>query len=276
MPEHKIGTREEWQAARDELAKLEAEQAERNEEIKRKRLDLPWVPVEKEYEFDTEDGKKTPRRALRRPLAAARLQRHVRPRLHARRLPRLHQPRRRARRLARPPEPSRRDAALLLAGADRAADRLQAADGLAVPLRLHLQHRLRLRLRPRADRGAGAADSRGQGDDRQPARVAPGVVSARSAPSSRTGCARTRAGSPSRARTAPSTTPTPCRRPTRSSRRTSASCSSERRNPSPPSPARGGRTSTRTDAEQIGRPPGVVRAQIPSFPPVRGGACTRA
>jgi hypothetical protein len=34
MPEHKIGTREEWQAARDELAKLEAEQAEQNEEIK--------------------------------------------------------------------------------------------------------------------------------------------------------------------------------------------------------------------------------------------------
>src|ERR671937_1256076 len=59
MPEHKIGTREEWQSARDELAKLEAEQAERNEEIKRKRLDLPWVRVEKEYELDTEDGKKT-------------------------------------------------------------------------------------------------------------------------------------------------------------------------------------------------------------------------
>ena len=59
MVEHKIATREEWQAARDELAKLEAEQAERNEEIKRKRLELPWVPVEKEYEFDTEDGKKT-------------------------------------------------------------------------------------------------------------------------------------------------------------------------------------------------------------------------
>jgi predicted dithiol-disulfide oxidoreductase (DUF899 family) len=59
MREHKIGTREEWQAARDELAKLEAEQAEQNQEIKKKRLDLPWVPVEKEYEFDTEDGKKT-------------------------------------------------------------------------------------------------------------------------------------------------------------------------------------------------------------------------
>jgi predicted dithiol-disulfide oxidoreductase (DUF899 family) len=59
MPEHKVGTREEWQAARDELAKLEAEQARRGEEIKRKRRELPWVPVEKEYEFDTEEGRKT-------------------------------------------------------------------------------------------------------------------------------------------------------------------------------------------------------------------------
>jgi len=46
MPEHKIGTREEWQAARGELAKLEAEQAKRNEEITSTRRDLPWVRVE--------------------------------------------------------------------------------------------------------------------------------------------------------------------------------------------------------------------------------------
>jgi predicted dithiol-disulfide oxidoreductase (DUF899 family) len=59
MAEHRVGTREEWQAARDELAKLEAEQAERGAEISRKRRELPWVPVEKEYEFDTQDGKKT-------------------------------------------------------------------------------------------------------------------------------------------------------------------------------------------------------------------------
>src|ERR1043166_1323994 len=59
MAEHKTGTREEWQAARDELAKLEAEQADRHQEIKSKRLELPWVPVEKEYEFDTEEGKKS-------------------------------------------------------------------------------------------------------------------------------------------------------------------------------------------------------------------------
>src|SRR3981081_964156 len=59
MHEHRIGTREEWQVARDELAKLEAEQAKQNEVITGARRDLPWVRVEKEYEFDTENGKKT-------------------------------------------------------------------------------------------------------------------------------------------------------------------------------------------------------------------------
>jgi predicted dithiol-disulfide oxidoreductase (DUF899 family) len=59
MPEHKVATREEWQAARDELAKLEAEHAELNQEIVKKRLELPWVPVEKEYVFETQDGKKS-------------------------------------------------------------------------------------------------------------------------------------------------------------------------------------------------------------------------
>jgi predicted dithiol-disulfide oxidoreductase (DUF899 family) len=59
MPEHRIGSREDWRVARDELAKLETEQAERNEEIERRRRDLPWVRVAKEYEFDTEEGKKS-------------------------------------------------------------------------------------------------------------------------------------------------------------------------------------------------------------------------
>ena len=59
MPEHTIGTREEWRAARDELAKLEAEHAALSEKVTEQRRRLPWVPVEEEYEFDTEDGKKT-------------------------------------------------------------------------------------------------------------------------------------------------------------------------------------------------------------------------
>jgi predicted dithiol-disulfide oxidoreductase (DUF899 family) len=59
MPDHKIGTRTEWQGARDELAKLEAKHAEMDAEIKRKRLELPWVPVVKPYEFETERGRRT-------------------------------------------------------------------------------------------------------------------------------------------------------------------------------------------------------------------------
>jgi predicted dithiol-disulfide oxidoreductase (DUF899 family) len=59
MAEHKTGTREDWQAARDELAKLEAEHAQRNDQLKQKRRELPWVPVKKEYVFETEEGKKT-------------------------------------------------------------------------------------------------------------------------------------------------------------------------------------------------------------------------
>ncbi len=59
MPELKIGIREEWQAAREELAKLEAEQAELDRKVVEQRRRLPWVPVEKEYVFDTEDGSKT-------------------------------------------------------------------------------------------------------------------------------------------------------------------------------------------------------------------------
>src|ERR1041384_7661725 len=59
MPEHKTGTRAEWQAARDERGKLEGEQAQLNEKVTQKRRELPWVKVEKEYELDTEDGKKS-------------------------------------------------------------------------------------------------------------------------------------------------------------------------------------------------------------------------
>jgi predicted dithiol-disulfide oxidoreductase (DUF899 family) len=59
MTEHKVGTREEWEAARAELAKLEAEEAELTRKVTERRRELPWVPVEKEYEFDTPDGKKT-------------------------------------------------------------------------------------------------------------------------------------------------------------------------------------------------------------------------
>jgi predicted dithiol-disulfide oxidoreductase (DUF899 family) len=59
MTDQQIGTREEWQAARAELAGLEAEQAQLAQKVADQRRQLHWVPVEKDYEFDTEDGKKT-------------------------------------------------------------------------------------------------------------------------------------------------------------------------------------------------------------------------
>jgi predicted dithiol-disulfide oxidoreductase (DUF899 family) len=59
MTDHKVASREEWRAARNELAKLEAEHAELGRKATEKRRELPWVAVEKDYEFDTQDGKKT-------------------------------------------------------------------------------------------------------------------------------------------------------------------------------------------------------------------------
>jgi predicted dithiol-disulfide oxidoreductase (DUF899 family) len=59
MAEHRIGTQEEWRAERDELLKEEKELTRRGDELARKRRELPWVPVEKEYTFDTSKGMKT-------------------------------------------------------------------------------------------------------------------------------------------------------------------------------------------------------------------------
>jgi predicted dithiol-disulfide oxidoreductase (DUF899 family) len=59
MTQHKIGTREEWLASRKELAERENEHNERSEELARQRQELPWVPVEKEYTLEAEDGVKT-------------------------------------------------------------------------------------------------------------------------------------------------------------------------------------------------------------------------
>lgn len=59
MTEHRIGTREEWQAARDKLLEREKELTRRNDELARERRELPWVPIEKEYSFETAEGTKT-------------------------------------------------------------------------------------------------------------------------------------------------------------------------------------------------------------------------
>jgi predicted dithiol-disulfide oxidoreductase (DUF899 family) len=59
MSDHKVGTREEWLAARKGLLEREKELTRRSDELARERHALPWVPVEKEYTFESSEGEKT-------------------------------------------------------------------------------------------------------------------------------------------------------------------------------------------------------------------------
>ena len=59
MTGHKIGTREEWLVAREKLLAREKEHTRLGDELAGQRRELPWVRVEKEYRFDTEEGTKT-------------------------------------------------------------------------------------------------------------------------------------------------------------------------------------------------------------------------
>ena len=59
MPTHKVGTREEWRQARNALLEDENAHAQRSEELAARRRELPWVRVDKEYTFDTDEGRKT-------------------------------------------------------------------------------------------------------------------------------------------------------------------------------------------------------------------------
>jgi predicted dithiol-disulfide oxidoreductase (DUF899 family) len=56
MTEHTTGTREQWLAARLELLEAEKELTRRSDELARQRQQLPWVPIEKDYRFDTDEG----------------------------------------------------------------------------------------------------------------------------------------------------------------------------------------------------------------------------
>ena len=56
MTDHKIGTREEWLAARLELLKAEKALTRRNDELAQWRQKLPWVRIDKEYRFETDEG----------------------------------------------------------------------------------------------------------------------------------------------------------------------------------------------------------------------------
>ena len=56
MTSHKTGTSEEWTAARVELLQAEKEWTRRGDELSRQRQELPWVRVDKDYRFETDEG----------------------------------------------------------------------------------------------------------------------------------------------------------------------------------------------------------------------------
>ena len=56
MTDHKTGTREQWLAARLELLEAEKALTRRSDELARWRQELPWVRVDKEYRFETDEG----------------------------------------------------------------------------------------------------------------------------------------------------------------------------------------------------------------------------
>jgi predicted dithiol-disulfide oxidoreductase (DUF899 family) len=59
MTEPRTGTREEWRSARVELLELEKEHTRRADELAHMRRELPWVRIDKPYEFETDEGTKT-------------------------------------------------------------------------------------------------------------------------------------------------------------------------------------------------------------------------
>ena len=59
MTDHTVVSREEWQAARDELLQREKKHTRMADELARQRRELPWVAIAKEYRFETDDGTRT-------------------------------------------------------------------------------------------------------------------------------------------------------------------------------------------------------------------------
>src|SRR5881296_3195632 len=56
MTKHVTGTRKEWLAARLELLQAEKELTRRSDELAQRRQQLPWVRIDKDYRFETEEG----------------------------------------------------------------------------------------------------------------------------------------------------------------------------------------------------------------------------
>ena len=161
------------QAAREELLAREKEHTRLGDELARQRRELPWVRVEKEYRFDTDDGTQHAGGAVRRPLQLLVYHFMFGPSYEAG-CPTCSSMADGVNGVAPAPERPRRDHAVRLAGAAREAAGVQAADGLELPLGLVGRQRLQLRPRLLQQRGAdarvGRADARAAAADRRPQR----------------------------------------------------------------------------------------------------------
>jgi hypothetical protein len=79
MTTHKTGTRQQWLTARLDLLDAEKALTRQSDELAQRRQDLPWVRVDKDYVFDTDQGEGFASGPLSGALAASRLSLHVRP-----------------------------------------------------------------------------------------------------------------------------------------------------------------------------------------------------
>ena len=155
MTDHKIGSREEWQAAREELLRREKEHTKTGDELARRApraavgAGREGVPVRHRRRHADAGA------AVRRALPAPRLPLHVRAELRGR-LPHLLVDGGRLQRPPSAPPRARPDDAARLARAAREAPGVQAEDGLEHSLGLLGRQRLQLRLRRLVPRRAGA------------------------------------------------------------------------------------------------------------------------
>ena len=153
------GTREEWLAARLELLEAEKELTRRSDELARRRQELPWVRVDKEYRFETDEGS-----ASLADLFRGRSQLLVYHFMfgpdYTAGCPSCSMIADGFNGFVGPPGQPRRDALGGVAGAAREAAGVQAADGLDVSLGVLARQRLQLRLQRLVHRGATARGGR--------------------------------------------------------------------------------------------------------------------
>jgi predicted dithiol-disulfide oxidoreductase (DUF899 family) len=153
MTKHKTGTRKEWLTARLKLLKDEKELTKRSDELAQRRQQLPWVRIDKQYQFETDEGS-----ASLEDLFQGRSQLLVYHFMfgpdYTAGCPSCSANRGRLQRNLDPPGKSRCDALGGIARATSEAAGVQAADGLDISVGVFLRRQLQLRFQCPANRRA--------------------------------------------------------------------------------------------------------------------------